>query len=416
MFASNFRRGTLPYPSGEAQAAPMLDAAQTAFLQTEAGARLLATASALSGDLLSRLTALRRIAPPEQASAAMTLLELRARARSRFSRADQMFFTPEGLEQSSGERIARWRAAQFPTGASVLDLCCGCGGDALAFGLRGPTAAFDVHLAAALCARWNAQVYGAGETVRVACADATRLRLKAEAAFLDPSRRKEGRRLRDAEQYAPPLSFLQEVRAAVGNLAVKVSPALDDETLERAGGRVQFVSDRGECREAILWYGEIGPAAARSAAVLRGSGFDRIEADTLTADPDVPPLKVVPPRAWLYEPDPAVIRAHLLPEVAAILRADLLAPQVAYLTSDCEVATPFATGYRLLAQMPYNRKRVQAWLRQIGGRLTAVKRRGAALEPQEAQRDLETEGDRPIVLVLTRIGGRPFALLCDPPG
>jgi hypothetical protein len=51
----------------------------------------------------------------------------------------------------------------------------------------------------------------------------------------------------------------------------------------------------------------------------------------------------------------------------------------------------------------------------VQGRLTAVKRRGVALEPQEAQRDLETEGDRPIALVPTRIGGHPFALLCDPP-
>jgi hypothetical protein len=393
----------------------MLDAAQIAFLQSEAGTQLLATASALSGDLLSRLTALRRTFAPEQAGAALTLLALRERAKSRFSRADQMFFTPEGLEQSSGERIARWRAAQFPTGAAILDLCCGCGGDALAFGARGSTAAFDVCPASARCARWNARVYGVGETVSVACADVTCLRLKADAAFLDPSRRRDGRRLRDAEQYSPPLSFFDTVRAAIPNLAVKVSPALEDSVLEATGGRAQFVSERGECKEAILWFGEIGPNASRSAAVLGGAGFDRVEAHILTADPDLPPLKVASPRAWLYEPDPAVIRAHLLPEVAEVLRADLLEPQIAYLTSDHAVVTPFATGYRILAQMPYNRKRVKAWLRQIGGRLTAVKRRGVALEPLQVQRDLQTEGDRPIVLVLTRIGGHPFALLCDPP-
>jgi hypothetical protein len=415
MFARNCRRHASPDFSPVEQAAPMIDAQQTAFLQSEAGAQLLAAASALTGDLISRLTTLRRTWTAEQAGAALTVLQLRERARSRFSRADQMFFTPEGLEQSSGERVARWRAAQFPTGAAVLDLCCGCGGDALALGGRGLTAAFDVCPVAARCARWNARVYGVGETVSVACVDVTCLRLKADAAFLDPSRRKDGRRLRDAQQYSPPLSFLETVRAAIPNLAVKVSPALEDSVLEATGGRVQFVSERGECKEAILWFGEIGPNAARSAAVLGGAGFDRIDAHILTADPDLPPLKVALPRAWLYEPDPAVIRAHLLPEVAAVLRADLLAPQIAYLTSDNEVATPFATGYRLLAQMPYHRKRVKAWLRQMGAKLTAVKRRGVALEPLQVQRDLQTEGDRPIALILTRIGGHPFALLCDPP-
>src|SRR5439155_3197895 len=83
----------------------MLGAKQIAFLQTASGAELLAEAAAVTGELLARLTRLRLRHAADLASAAVELLELRARAAAKFSRADRMFFTAEGLEQSSGEIV-----------------------------------------------------------------------------------------------------------------------------------------------------------------------------------------------------------------------------------------------------------------------------------------------------------------------
>ena len=105
------------------------------WLLTDDGQALLASAQA--GDLseparLRELTRLRRAAGAEQAAAAYETARLRRQAATKFARADRMYFTREALEQSSGERIAGYRAQRYAAYGQVADLCCGAGGDTLA--------------------------------------------------------------------------------------------------------------------------------------------------------------------------------------------------------------------------------------------------------------------------------------------
>ena len=76
---------------------------------------------------LALLDDLRRELPPELAGAALTLARLRERGAAKFSRAGAMLFTPEALEQASGEAVARWRARRFAEAgyARIADLGCG---------------------------------------------------------------------------------------------------------------------------------------------------------------------------------------------------------------------------------------------------------------------------------------------------
>ncbi len=395
----------------------------------------MAEAACLPPDRLTRLERLRRRYPAAIAAAAVELLELRARARRKFAQADAMFFTAEGLEQSTGEIVARYRAGRFPTDVPVLDACCGIGGDALALAARGPVLAVDRNPAAVVCARANADLYATAESapVHALCADVTALdltRLRAagmEAAFFDPSRRADRpnggrRRARDAEEYTPPLSWLEALRAHFPLLAVKVSPALEDTALCRYGTQVEFLSDRGECKEAVLWFGADGNIEGGQGKSPDGENYVatvlRPDSPPATLAPfacDPPPLSA--PRAWLYEPDPAVIRAHLVLQIAGLLDAAQLDPQIAYLTADRYVPTPFATTYPLLDWLPFNLKHVQARLRALGRRVTAIKRRGVPLEPEELRKRLtgDLTGDAEAVVVLTRLADRPIALLCAPP-
>ncbi len=386
----------------------MLDYTQLAYLRTPSGVELLGHAARAQGDLLTRITSLRKKFAAEHAAAAVELLALRGRAAAKFSRASDLYFTPVGLEQASAEPVARWRAERLPQGALILDLCCGNGADAAALAARGHVLAFDRNPAAALCARANAEVYGLEDRLHVACADVTRLRLHGDAAFFDPSRRRHGRRVRAAEEYEPPLAFAAEILSHVPSLCVKVSPALDDAVMERMGARIEFVSDRGECKEASLWFGAIGPVAARSASLLP-AGI------TLGMDPNAPPPPVSEPRGWLYEPDSAVVRAHLIAEIAERLGAFRLDSQIAYLTSDAYASSPFATAYRILEWMPFSLKRVQNRLRQMGRRVYAIKRRGVPLEPEALSRQLTGAGDCEAVVVLTRVNGAPAAIICERP-
>ena len=438
-----------------------MDAAHIAFLATPEGRSALESASHLPDDRLTRLQRLRRLWPPDLATAIMELLELRKRARAKFSDADQMFFTPEGLEQSTGDLIANYRASCFPANVPLLDACCGIGGDAMALQTRGPVLAVDSNPTAVACTLANIrlnlqyarqmkdqvsielinkdqviQIAGEQEVFGV-CTDVTTLdlpRLRQRgfgAAFFDPSRRIDTtqgrRRARNSEDYLPPLSWSRALCAAFPDVGVKVSPAIDDTVLTeltREYGSVEFISAQGECKEAVLWFGgptmslPTPPVQNRSSAffcatVLRTG---QIPATLAPSTYDLPPSCT--PLAWLYEPDPAVIRAHLVATLCQRLDLVPLDAQIAYLTGNTAIQTPFATAYRVLDWMPFHLKNLQIWLRANQRRVEVVKRRGVPLEPEEMRKKLASPAlasYAPVVLVLTHRHEQPIALLCDPP-
>ena len=123
-------------------------------------------------DPVRRAAAVRRLLPPELATVALTQAGLRAAARPKFGAlADTLLFTADGLEQATRLEVADHRASRFAAAglASVLDLCCGIGSDALAFaraGLRVEAVERDPDTAAIAAANT------AGRAVRVSIGSA----------------------------------------------------------------------------------------------------------------------------------------------------------------------------------------------------------------------------------------------------
>ena len=79
------------------------------------------------------LTRYRAQYAPEMVNAVFAQIKLRARARAKFSRADAMYFTAEGLEQASTERMAMHHATLYERFEGVGDFCSGIGGDLIGF-------------------------------------------------------------------------------------------------------------------------------------------------------------------------------------------------------------------------------------------------------------------------------------------
>ena len=79
---------------------------------------------------------LRKSLPPARAAIVMEQAQLRIRARKKFELADQMFFTGRSLEQSTSQRISRYKAQRFSHCDSVIDICCGIGGDLISLANR----------------------------------------------------------------------------------------------------------------------------------------------------------------------------------------------------------------------------------------------------------------------------------------
>lgn len=340
---------------------------------------------------------------------ALTQARLRERARARFGPdADRMLFTPEGLEQATRASVAAHRAARLAaTGhRRVADLCSGIGGDTLALARAGcRVEAFEIDPVTTAVAQANIEELGLAGRAHVTCTDATTVdRSSFDAVVLDPSRRTGGRRVFDPGAYRPPWRFVAETLA--GPACVKVAPGIPH-ALIPAGVEAEWVSDNGEVKEAALWSGDLRTTDRRATVLPSGA--------TVTGRGLEPP-PVREPGRWLYEPDGAVIRAHLVAEVAAGIGGALIDPRIAYLTAEARVATPFATAYEITDVLPFSLKALRALLRARDVGIVTVKKRGSPIDPETLRRQLRLSGSVHAVVVLTRVGNAPKALVCRPPG
>ncbi|MFC3519533.1 SAM-dependent methyltransferase [Streptomonospora nanhaiensis] len=401
-------------------------------LLSPAGRRVLRAADPdeVAADPLKAATALRAVAeeaaaeaaaegaPPVPADAlagaALTQARLRGRAREKFgARAGRMYFTPQGLEQATRSPVAAYRArrlaAALPPGARVADLCCGIGADMIAMaeaGLR--VEGVDADPLTAAVAAANLAELDLAERARARVGDAAVDTRAFDAVFCDPARRNARGRVFDPAAYSPPWSAVLAAAAGAPVSCVKAAPGIPHEAIP-ADAEAEWISVDGDLKETALWRGA-GAPGGRRATLLRGAGGT---AATLTADPGAGPAPVAPPGRYLYEPDNAVVRAHLVAEAAALVGGALLDPNIAYITADRLVATPFCRALEVREVLPFSLKRLRAALRDRGvGRVT-IKKRGSAVDVEKLRRDLRPAGPESAVVVLTRVGDRPISLVCS---
>ncbi|MDG4789872.1 methyltransferase domain-containing protein [Micromonospora sp. WMMD1102] len=417
-----------------------MDLEQFAALRTPEGGTALAAAAELAGgDPLAAAAALRAAGVPAGlAAAALTQAGLRRRAAVKFGpEAAGMFFTRAGLEQATRAAVAARRAARLRAAGvgTLVDLGCGLGADAIA-AARAGIRVYGVEadpLTAAMAAA-NAGAAGVAETFTVTLGDATRFDLTAvqgrpvDAVFCDPARRRAGtgRRIFDPAAYSPPWDFLLDLVDRVPRTVFKVAPGIEHRLLP-AGAEGEWVSVDGDLVEATVWSGptDSGPHGAsptnsgptdsgplgtvpRRATLLVGSAVHELTGDGTRQAP------VGPLRRYLYDPDPAVVRSHLVAEFAGTVDGTLADPEIAYVYADTAHPTPYARCLEVVEALPFSLKRLRARLRELGVGRAEILKRGSALEPERLRRDLRLAGDAATSLVLTRVAGAPTVLLCRP--
>ena len=383
-----------------------------AFLLSAAGERWLAELAATpitKHNHLQIVSRLRRDLSPAYTQAVMETAVLRQKATTKFSRAAEMFFTRPALEQSSSEVISAYRARRFvDTGVRrVADLGCGIGGDAI--GLTAHTQVIGVEMNALrlAMAEQNLNAYGRGALFQSLHADFTTLPpLDVDGLFFDPARRDErGKRFFSVEAYQPPLSWIEGWRVAGVPTAVKISPGVDYDELP-ADAEVEFISVRGELKEAVLWYGDLRTAVERRATLLVDG-----EIHTMTTADMPDHITIAPPKRFLYEPDNAVIRAHLVKQLAAQLGATKLDEHIAYLSSNEEIETPFARRFPIDDSFPFQLKRLRHYLRERDIGNVTIKKRGSPLEPDKLRQQLRLRGEKACTIFLTFVEGETAVLI-----
>ena len=373
------------------------------------GERLLEwlTAEDLSAsNTLRLLTSLRKEYPAEYAGAALELARLRQKAADKFGENAQcMFFTREALEQASHPLVRQYRSRNPSLkDHRIIDVCCGIGSDSIAFAqVADDVLGIDIDPVRVEMARLNAADLSIHKT-HFEVRDAYEPLPEADLIFFDPARRdQQGKRIFNVERYQPPLSLVKQWHTPA---MVKLSPGIDLAQLEAYGGSVEFISVEGDLKEAVL---HIPTSAAPRATLLlvNGSALEWQHGE-LSAD-----VVLSAPRGWLIEPDPALIRAGLVTEAALQWDGTQLDETIAYIAADEQPQTPWARAWRVLDWMPFNLKKLRAYLRERNVGNVTVKKRGTAVTPETLIPQLKLKGQNSRTLVLTRCRGEQIAIICE---
>ena len=361
-----------------------------------------------SADVVASVARLRKVGhSPGLVAAVLTQSRLRARAAAKFGPfAQRMLFTEPGLEQATRLRVAALHAGRYRDAGftSVVDLGSGIGADSLAM------AAIDLRVTAveldevtAAIAAYNLAPWSNASVVNSA---AEQVDLDPfDAVWLDPARRSGDRRLSNPADWTPSLDFAFGTGKPAG---VKLGPGIDRDLIPE-GWEAQWVSVQGDVVEVAVWSPELArPGIGRAALVLTGDSMAEISAEGDSADETVGELG-----EYVLEPDGSVIRARLIGDLARQLGARMLHPQIAYLTADDAVVSPFATCFRVVETFSLDERTIKRELKQRGIGTIEIKKRGVDIDPAAFRKKLNPSGPESATLILTRLGERRIAILAQ---
>lgn len=382
-------------------------------LLTPAGQEVLREAEALDpteAKFLRDFTRLSKCYPREVSRAALETAILRREAQVKFPAfSQQVYFTRAALEQATPGDVAAYRSARYAGFEHIFDLGCSVGMDTQALARIAPTTGVDLDPLRLQMARENCAALGIGLRTHFVHADLNDPLpwhpLPNSAMFFDPARRTEGRRIFSVRDYQPSLDMIRIWGEQVPAMGAKISPGVKLEELDDFECEVEFISLGGELKEAALWFGPLMRGVPRQATVLPGP-------HVLSGVADDAPAPCAPPQAYLYEPDPAVLRAGLVQTLAGSLGAYQLDPDIAYLTAPDALDSPFARRWQIEDWMPFNLKKLRAYLRVRDVGPLTVKRRGSPITPEKLIQDLRLRGEISKTLVLTHLEGRPIVIVC----
>ena len=353
------------------------------------------------GNELTAQRQFRKKWPDPLVRAAFALVDCRRRGEEKFSRAHAMWFDRKGLEQATSEAVARHKAARFS--GAVLDLCSGVGGDAIALAARNDVTALDLDPVSGQRLEWNAAVHDVSSRLQVECRDVTTVDCTGLLVHLDPDRRQGGQKAVRLEDYVPGPEFLEALMQRAAGGAIKLSPAANF-VGRFPEAEIELISLRGECKEATVWFGSLaGPEPWRATILPEGI--------TVAGHPLEHVADQGPPGAYLYDPDPAVVRAGLVDLVANQLGLRRLDDREEYLTGDTLVDSPLVQGFAIEAVLANNPSEIRNHFRQSPFGQVEIKCRHVPIQAEDLRRRLPLPGREPGVLIFARLAGRARAVV-----
>ncbi len=344
--------------------------------------------------------------------AVVSLLKLRRKAQEKFSRAAEMFFSSLALEQATGEKISNYLAQRFKKEWRVADLTCGLGGNLISLARRcRRVIAIDQDEVNLACARLNTQVWGVSSKIKFILAEVQEELSKQEslggvdALFLDPSRYRPGKtKTRSFLNSQPPLlEILPAIFSITKNLGVKISPAFDYRELKLLPEQpeVEVISEHNTNKVVMLWFGDL-KTAERRATILTADGFK-----TYQNQPRKNPVFVKQALNYWYEPNKAIVKAHLVDDLALKYQLSKLSPYLPFLTSQNIVQAEIPDLWRVfkvLASETFSWSALQKFIKARHLERANVIVKHLPFKPEEVYRRTKLKEGGQLFLIFTILG------------
>lgn len=381
------------------------------WLASDDGAAELTAATELRADGVSDLKigeTLRQRLDPERAAMILTQLDLRIRAAEKFARAQEMLFTRAGLEQSTSEAIARYRANRYQEHEHIVELCCGIGGDLVALaGLDTKITPVDrdpVHL---FLAEHNARVYQTDANITPLLMNVEDVALEdSDAVFIDPARRK-GSGLRTGYLSDPSVEWSVSLAEQVAAVGIKTAPGIPREMVPD-GWELEMIALGSDLKEAVMWSPGIA-RNTRTATVISDGTVESLA--PLPGDPVA--IRDAEPGDWLHDVNPAVTNSGLVEDLARELRADRIDAEIGFLVSDRDMDHPMVTSWQVLNVLPWHEKRIKRALASLDIGPIDIRRRGLPGDVPTITKRLRGKGNRRAIIAMTRMDDVPTAVICS---
>jgi hypothetical protein len=348
----------------------------------------------------------------------VTQLKLRRRATSKFPDwADtDMLYTERALEQSSGQ-VAAMHKRQWLKGR-VIDLSGGLGSDLIHSADQIMQLVYcDIDPEMCELFRHNMGVLGISHA-EIHCGDGIDILTTFpdnhfDIVYVDPDRRAGKGRSVSLKDATPDITtHLTMMLAKAETMLVKASPALDPtEAARQLPGLIEYrvVSVDGEVKEVLLFVGRsLVEHPDHVATIIRGetiSEFRELNEKAGVWTSEQP--------SFFFEPDPAIIRAALVSDVASQFGLMHAHHGSVYLVG-CTPTEGFpGRSFNIDAILPANFRSVKEWCKQQGITKANIARREFPEDPDTIRKTLKLKDGGETYLFFTKWQGGYACIACS---
>ncbi len=293
--------------------------------------------------------------------------------------------------------MAKYHARKFEAFKNIADLCCGIGVDLINIAKgKEQVYAIDLDADTLKLAEYNCRNQNLNN-FNFNLGRAEEFNQQVDAIFIDPDRRPGSSRKIAPEEYSPPFSKIIGLRKICPNIAVKLSPALDYKRLELPDdSTLEFVSENGTLKEILLCLGELATKDCERKALLLPIDLTMKNSNTKIEVTDI--------KKYLFEPDPAIIRAGLVQELGSKIGYKLIDSKLALLTGLQITKTDYGKLFEVNEILKFDLKKIRKYVRENEIGELIIKTRGFTESVEKFRKKIKLKGRNSIIMFILRTG------------